>query len=99
MVLPQQFLARVFADSAELVVHISDGPLNVSGGDDGMLVQRELLVGYFLQRLLARGQALLKRFVGPLALGNVGANGDILARFAIRTDERNDGRVYPVNRT
>ncbi len=45
VVLAQEFLARIFADGAELVVHVGDGSLHVSGGDDGVLVEGELLIG------------------------------------------------------
>src|SRR5260370_1255514 len=48
MVLAQQFLARVFADGAELVVYVGDGSLHVGGGNNGMLVEGELLIGQFL---------------------------------------------------
>ena len=47
MVLPQQFLARVFGNRAELVVQVGDFALRVRDGDDGMLVERRLERGQF----------------------------------------------------
>ena len=39
MVLPDQLLARVLGDLAELVVDVADDPGNVGGGDDRRLVE------------------------------------------------------------
>src|SRR5258708_2626946 len=40
--------------------------------------------------------ACLPRFLGLLALGDVGADGDILAGFALTIEEGDNGGVHPV---
>ena len=45
VVLPNQLIFGKFADTAELVVDIGDRAPDVGYGHDGMLVERELLVG------------------------------------------------------
>ena len=90
MILAEQFLARVFRDRAELVVHVGDLSLRVGDGDDGVLVERRLHVVQFAQT--PRGL-----FIGAFALGDVRANGDVLDRFSVVAEVRNDGGVHPVD--
>jgi hypothetical protein len=71
MVLADQFLARILADGAELIVHVGDGPLHVGGGDDGVLVQRKLLVGQILKHPRAGDQAVLGGLLRPRPPGDL----------------------------
>src|SRR5207248_5302001 len=41
----------------------------------------------------------VQRLFASFAFGNVGADGNVLSRFSISSDERNDCRIYPVDRT
>ena len=50
VILADQFLFGILTDGAELVVHISDGALNVGHGHDGVLIESELLIGQFLEQ-------------------------------------------------
>ena len=68
MVLSQQFVPRVFADVAKLIIYVGDGSLNVGRGHDGVLIEREFLVGQLLERFFARGETFFDRVLRPLAL-------------------------------
>ena len=71
MILAQQLLFGVLANGAELVVYVRDGTLHISDRNDGVLIQRELLVGQFFQRSLAGGEAFFQCLLGLCALPNL----------------------------
>ena len=52
MILADQFLLGILADGAELVVHVSNRALDVGHRHDGVLIQSELLVGQFPERIV-----------------------------------------------
>jgi hypothetical protein len=83
-------------DGTELVVDVSDRPLDVGDGHDGVLVQSELLIGQFFERSLAGGEAFLHALLGPLSFRDVRPDGNILTRFSIRAHQWDDGRIHPV---
>jgi hypothetical protein len=97
VVLAHEFLSRILADGAKLVIHIRDGPLNVCGGDDGMLVESKLLIGQFLECELAGTETLPQCLLCPFPLGDIRADRNVLTRLAILTGKRDDGRIHPVN--
>ena len=83
VILADQFVSGVRADSAKLVVHVGNRAPDVRTSDDRMLIEGKLLIGDIL--------------FGSLAIGNISADGDVLAWFALRAHERDDGGVYPVD--
>jgi hypothetical protein len=66
-----QFILGILTDVAELVVDISDRALDVGDRHDGVPIQSELLIGQFLQRLLAGGGALFQCLFRQSALGDI----------------------------
>ena len=72
MVLPNQLIFGKFADTAELVVDISDRAPDVGYGHDGMLIQGELLIGQFFKSNFSGGEAFLQCCFGLLARRDVG---------------------------
>ena len=54
-----EFVARVLADGAELVVYIGNGALDIGDRHDGMLVKGEFLVRQFFECPLSGGQTVL----------------------------------------
>jgi len=56
VILADEFVFGVFADSTELVIHVSNRALNVGHSHDGVLIEGEFLIGKFFERSLARGQ-------------------------------------------
>src|SRR5579864_4634267 len=84
MILANQFLPGVLADGAKLVVHVGNRALDVSHGDDRMLIEGKLLIDDI--------------FFASFAIGNIGTDSHVLAGFAPLVHEGNDGSVYPVDR-
>src|SRR4026207_721660 len=64
VILADQLFPAVLADLAELVIGIGDRPLEVGDGDDGVLVEGELLEEelalHLLGRVCERGNTSLK---------------------------------------
>jgi hypothetical protein len=50
MILAQQLVACVFGDGAELVVNVSDFPLRICDGNDGMHIERGLQIADLPER-------------------------------------------------
>ena len=73
VVLPQQLVARIAADLAELVVDVGDAARRVGDTDDGMVVQRQVLAFAFVQ---GGAQALLHRAILPRPPRPCGNGGD-----------------------
>ena len=57
-ILTNQFIARILADGAELVVHIGDRAVHVSCSHDSVLVESKLLIGKILEDLFSFGSRL-----------------------------------------
>ena len=57
VILADQFGSGVLTDSAKLVVHVGNRALNISDGDDRMLIEGKLLIGQLLQRNRAGAEA------------------------------------------
>src|SRR6266403_4736011 len=98
VILADQFLLGILTDGAELLVHISNRALDIRHRHDGVLIESKFLIGQLFERSLAGNQALFHRLLSPLPFGDVGAYSDVLPRFAILSYERDNGRVYPVDR-
>src|ERR1700760_3954894 len=49
MVLAQEFLAGIMGDGTKLVIHVSDTALRIGDGDNGVFVECDLQVVYFLE--------------------------------------------------
>src|SRR6266567_592241 len=71
VVLADQFVLRVLANSAEFIVHVRNRAVDIGYRHDGMLIQSEFLISQFLERSLASGEAFLHRVLGPLAFGDI----------------------------
>src|SRR2546425_450788 len=57
VILADQFGSGVLTDGAKLVVHVGNRALNISDGDDRMLIEGKLLIGQLLQRNRAGAEA------------------------------------------
>ena len=79
VVLAQKFVARVFADGAELVIDVGDGTLHVGGGDDRVLVESVFLLPQFLLGIAARP-------IGERTLGRFGSCAPAKRRWGQRRD-------------
>src|SRR5258707_11837769 len=97
VVLTDQLVFGKFADAAELVVNIGNRALDVGHGHDGVLVESELLIGQVFEGSLAGGQAFSQGLFRPLSFGDIGADGDVLSRLTVRSSERKNRRVNPIN--
>src|SRR6266404_3978408 len=99
VILADQFLLGILADGAELLVHISNRALDISHRHDGVLIESKFLIGQLFERSLAGNEAFFHGLFRPFPFRDVGADGHVLPRFAILSYERDNGRIYPVNRT
>ena len=99
VILADQLLLGILTDGAELLVHISNRALDISHRHDGVLIESKFLIRQLFERSLAGNEAFFHGLFRPFPFRDVGADGHVLPRFAILSYERDNGRVYPVNRT
>ena len=89
MILPEEFRPVIFGNRAEFVVDVDDPAARISDGHNRVLVEGRFQVIQFAEsvRIL---------FLREFALGHVRADRDILKRFAIFTQVRDNRRIHPV---
>src|SRR6266478_4355760 len=98
MILADQFILGILTDGTELLVDISNRALHVGDRYDGVLIESKFLISQLLERSLAGGEAFFHSVFSSLALCNVRTDGNVLPRFAIAAQRRDDGRIHPIDR-
>jgi hypothetical protein len=99
MILADEFILGIFADGAELIVHVGNRALDVRYRHDGVLIESKLLISQFLECSLAGSEAFFQGVLGSLTLSDIGTDGHILARFTLIAQGRDDGGIHPVDGT